>query len=92
MSVGAVVANPTLQDCLLLAVHLSLGAELAYPRRCLAVKLSLGALLFIRICMGFGADKLEKVQRCTHLNGFLEKKKHSKVIEDQLVFLPFARQ
>ena len=28
MPVGAVVANPTLQDCLLLAVHLSLGAEI----------------------------------------------------------------
>ena len=42
--------------------------------------------------MGFAADNLEKVQRRTHLNGFLEKKKHSKLIEDQLVFLPFARQ
>ena len=46
-----------------------------------------------RICMGFVPDNLEKVQRRTHLNCFLEeKKKHSKVIEDQLVFLPFARQ
>ena len=41
--------------------------------------------------MGFVADNLEKVQRPTHLNGFLERK-HSKVTEDQLVFLPFARQ
>ena len=38
--------------------------------------------------MGFVADNLEKVQRRTHLNGFLEKNKHSKVIEDQLVFYP----
>ena len=43
--------------------------------------------------MGFVADNLEKVQRRRHLNGFLEEKKnHSKVIEDQLVFVPFARQ
>ena len=38
--------------------------------------------------MGFVADNLEKVQRRTHLNGFLKKKKHSKVIEDQIVFYP----
>ena len=41
--------------------------------------------------MGFVADNLEKVQRCKHLNDF-QKKTHSKVIEDQLVVLPFARQ
>ena len=45
-----------------------------------------------QIYMGFAADNLETVQICTHLNGFLEEKNHSKVIEDQLVFLPFARQ
>ena len=45
-----------------------------------------------RICMGFVADNYEKVQNRTHLNGFLKKKNHSKVIEDQLVFLAFARQ
>ena len=42
--------------------------------------------------MGFVADNLEKVQKRTHLNGFLKKKNHSKVIVDQLVILPFARQ
>ena len=42
--------------------------------------------------MGFVADNLGKVQKCTHSNGFLEKKDHSKVIEDQVVFLPFARK
>ena len=42
--------------------------------------------------MGFVADNYERVQKRTHLNGFLEKKNHSNVIEDQLVFLPFARQ
>ena len=41
--------------------------------------------------MGFVADNLEKIQKHTHLNGFLEKN-HSKVIEDRLVFLPFAHQ
>ena len=42
--------------------------------------------------MGFVADHLEKVQNRTHLNVFLEKRNHSKVIEDQLVFLAFSRQ
>ena len=42
--------------------------------------------------MGFVADNKENVQKRTHLNGFLEKKNHSKVIDDQLVFLPFDRQ
>ena len=41
--------------------------------------------------MGFVADNLEKVRRRTHLNGFLEEKKQSKVIEDQLVLLLYAR-
>ena len=41
--------------------------------------------------MGFIADNLKKVEKTTYLNGFLEEKNHSKVIEDQLVFLPFAR-
>ena len=31
-----------------------------------------------RICMGFVADNLEKVQKRKHLNGFLEKKKSFK--------------
>ena len=42
--------------------------------------------------MGFIADNLKKGRKTTYLNGFLEEKNHSKVIEDQLVFLPFARQ
>ena len=42
--------------------------------------------------MDFVADNKANVQKRTHMNGFLEKKNHSKVIEDQLVFLPFARQ
>ena len=41
--------------------------------------------------MGFVPDNLENVRKRTHLNGFLEKN-HLKVIEDQLVFLAFARQ
>ena len=41
--------------------------------------------------MDFVADNKANVQKRTHMNGFLEKN-HSKVIEDQLVFLPFARQ
>ena len=45
-----------------------------------------------RICIGFVADHSEKVQNRTHLNGFLEKRNHLKVIEDQLVFLAFSRQ
>ena len=45
-----------------------------------------------QICMGFIADNLKKVEKPSYLNGFLEEKNHSKVIEDQLVFLPFARQ
>ena len=42
--------------------------------------------------MGFVADNYEKVQNRTLLNGFLQQKNHSKVIEDQLVSLAFARQ
>ena len=38
--------------------------------------------------MGFVANNLEKVQKRTHLNGCLEEKNLSKVIEGQLVFYP----
>ena len=41
---------------------------------------------------GVYCRQFKKGRKTTYLNGFLEEKNHSKVIEDQLVFLPFARQ
>ena len=59
------------------------------------VRICISLIFFITnglICMGFIADNLKKGRKNTYLNGFLEEKNHLKVIEDQLVFLPFARQ
>ena len=45
-----------------------------------------------RICMRFVADHYEKSTKSDTSKWFSGKKNHSKVIEDQLVFLAFARQ
>ena len=45
-----------------------------------------------RICMGFFADNLKKRYKKQISKWFSRKINDSKVIKDQLVFLPFARQ